>query len=76
MIRKSHAFADIQADHPELLAARRVGDGNLVDGGAPMLHHGFAQPLGIAFTGSRKLDDLLRDHFIRNVTAINKPKRN
>ena len=54
--RKSHAFADIQVDHPELLAARRVGDGNLVDGGAPLLHHGFAQPLGIAFAGFRKLD--------------------
>ena len=40
-----------------------------------MLQHGFAQPLGIAFAGFRKLDYLLRDDIVGNVAAINKPKR-
>ena len=40
-----------------------------------MLQHGFAQPLGIALPGFRKLDYLLRDDIVGNVAAINKPKR-
>ena len=44
-------------------------------GGAPSVQHGFAQPLGIAFAGFRKLDYLLRDDVVGNVAAINKPKR-
>ena len=47
----------------------------MCNGTTPLLQHCFAQPLGIAFPGFRKLDYLLRDYIIRNVAAINKPKR-
>jgi hypothetical protein len=40
----------------------------------PLVQHGFAQPLGIAFSRFGKLGDLVSDHVIRNVAAINKPK--
>jgi hypothetical protein len=53
-----------------------LGDGILGDGGAPLVQHSLAQPLGIAFAEFRKLDYLLRDDIVGNVAAINKPKRN
>jgi hypothetical protein len=40
------------------------------DGGAPLVQHGFAQPLGVALPGFRK-----RDYIIGNVATINKPER-
>jgi hypothetical protein len=45
------------------------------DGSTPLPQHAFAQLLGIAFAGFRKLDYLLRDDVVGNVAAINKPKR-
>jgi hypothetical protein len=53
-------------------AARRV---RWLDPTTPLLQHGFAQPLGVAFAGFRKLDYLLRDDIVGNVASINKPKR-
>ena len=40
-----------------------------------MLQHGFAQPLGVALSRFRKLDDLAGDYIIGNVAAIKKPER-
>ena len=59
----------------DMLGDGGLGDGILGDGGAPSVQHGFAQPLGIAFAGFRKIDYLLRDDIVGNVAAINKPKR-
>ncbi len=53
-------------------AARRV---RWLDPTTPLLQHGFAQPLGVALPGFRKLDDLVRNYIIGNVASIKKPKR-
>jgi hypothetical protein len=52
-----------------------LGDGGLGDGTAPLLQHGFAQPLGVALSGFHKLDYLVSHYIIGNVAAIKKPKR-
>jgi hypothetical protein len=43
----------------------------LGDGGAPLVQHGFAQPLGVPLSGFCKLNWLLRDDIVGNVAAIN-----